>query len=120
MQFGKAILTGLVIWAVLFAAASILMALGMVTGGAWFLIIMWAVLLLTVWLIVGSWYKPTGMADALVLGIIWLVVFALLDWFVLVQYFMADQDPSTYYVWSIWVSYAILLLSPLMVNALRK
>lgn len=120
MQFGKAILAGIILWAVMFALASILMALGLETGSIIFMVIMWVLLLIAIWLIIVYWYKPKDIADAFVAGLIWLIIAALLDYFVLIRYFMADQDPATYYVWSVWVYYAVTLLWPPIIKAISK
>ena len=119
MQFGKAILSGVVLWAIIFALASVIMALGLATTSILFSIIMLIIALVVVWLITTSWYKPVDVSDAFLTGLIWLVISVVVDYFVIVQYFGKDSDVS-YYGWGVLTGYAIILLFPTILKSLKR
>jgi hypothetical protein len=114
MQFWKALLVGLVPWMIMFALGSVLMATGLPTTNAWFTVIMTVLLIVVLWLLVTKWYRPVSAADAWTVGLIWLVIALLLDYFVLVRYFMPlSGDTTNYYGgWGVWAYYAITLFLP--------
>lgn len=119
MQFGKAILSGVVLWAILFALGSILMTFGLATTSTIFSIFMLVLVLVIVWIIVTYWYVPKNTSDAFLVGLVWFIINAVIDYFVLYQYFAKDTG-ADYYGWSVLTGYGIILLFPVILKTLKK
>lgn len=119
MQFGKAIISGIVLWAVVFAVSWVLLAMGLATDSTalkWILLVLWIV---AVW-VATYWYRSMDYSDAFVTGLIWLIVVAVLDYFITVKYLLPTYGATTtaFYNWSLWISYAVILLFPSLYKAM--
>lgn len=111
MNWKKTLLYGLIIWAIGFVVASILIAMGLSSTG-WFLnILMLVIMAVVVWAMTGK-IEPKDAKSAIQIGTVWLVVTAILEYLVTYRTFVAETNPDFYRSWSIWVGYALILLIP--------
>ena len=117
MNIIKSLAYGITLFALMFLIGSI-MIYGMNLGEAKAEIPMY-LSLAAVLVILVLQHKVSGAGDGLKLGIAWLVVYALLDFFLIVQSY--NKGNLAYYSsWGVYLYYAIILLVPAAVGLIKK
>jgi len=116
VNWAKAFGWGLAIWAIMFVIDSILILFQL--EALWFAIVMLIVCLVVVWYVASKMFKFKEVAEAFMVGLIWLIIVAVLDYLVLVLVFSGGD--FSFYAWNIWVRYAIVLLLPPILAAIKK
>jgi uncharacterized membrane protein YpjA len=111
MNYLKAIGYGIALWAIIFVVASVLIALGLKTGTLMEIITLIAVVIAT--FILARNYKIESRIQGLLIGVIWLVVNAAIEYLVTVRGFL--QGDLSFYSWSVLAGYALILLIPIFV-----
>ena len=118
MNWLKVLGWGVALWAIGFVLGSIFRVAGMDLEGIWFKILM-LVIMAVVTYIIATRVEMKDLTQALIIGLVWLVVVGVLDYLILVQGFNKG-DTSSYYSWSMCTSYGITLLMPMLVQSLKK
>lgn len=113
MDWKKIIGFGLLLWVILFAFVSALAGFK-VYGNIWGKMITIAVAAVLAFLFAKN-IKPATVAKALGLGIIWVAVAAILDFFITIRF-----EPNLFKMRSLWVGYAVILLAPLAFRLMQK
>lgn len=123
-KIGKAILYGVLLWAIMFILWSIMIFTPWIKDIPTVqYIISYAALIVAVILLSKSFYKSKGKANGFLLGLIFVVVGIILDAVVTVPLFIIPQDMSyTEFFVSIWagISYALMILTAGIYNLTRK
>ncbi len=115
-SFKKAILLGIVLYAVIFLIGSIVMAFAGVEAIGKSMIIISPILLV----LVAYWYlkKNAGLEEGLKLGLIWLLLSIILDIVVLVYCF---KNGWIYFSsWTVWLGYGEMIIVPGIVGKLLE
>jgi hypothetical protein len=81
-------------------------------------IVMFIALVIVIF-ILAQQYKIGGMNKGIQVGLIWLIVYALLDYFLIVQTFN-EGDISYYTSWKLYLYYALIVAVPAVVGKMRK
>ena len=98
---------GLLIWVIMFAVASVFAAYK-VGDKLWAEIILMAVNAVMAF-VFARLAKPTSIAGALLLGLAWVVIGIVLDLIISRRF-----APDLFKMWPYWVSYALVLLVPML------
>lgn len=117
MNLLKAIGYGFTLFAITFVIGSIAM-LGFKLSGTAAEIVMF-VTIIVVLFVLAQQYKIGGMNKGIQVGFIWLVVYALLDYFLIVQTFNKG-DTSYYATWKLYLYYALIVVVPAVMGRVRK
>jgi hypothetical protein len=117
MNWLKAIGYGIILFAVMFLLGSIVM-FGLKVSGLGMSLIMLVSSIIVVWLLARQ-YKVNNLNLGIQVGLVWLVVDVLLEYFVIVQIFN-QGDASKLYSWSVFLGYALIVVIPALVGATAK
>lgn len=113
-NFGKAVWMGVLLYAVMFLIASVVMFVWSKDAIGWWMIIVAPIMTA----IFTMWYSKSGtVGEGFMLGVVWLAIMALLDIAILI--YALGNSWSGYYEWMTWVGYAETLLVPALVYSLR-
>ena len=116
MNWLKAIGYGIALFAIMFVIGSIAM-FGLKLSGNVFSITMLISGIIVLYLLAGQ-YGVKSLNDGIQLGIVWLIVDVILEYYVLVQIFM--KGDASFYTWSVLTGYVTVVLVPTLVGAQAK
>lgn len=116
MNWLKAIGYGCVLFALMFVLGSIVM-FGLKLSGLGMSLIMLILCVLVLWLLAKQ-YKINSLNEGLQVGLVWLIVDALLEYYVIVQTFNAGK--IDFYTWSVLLGYLLVVTVPALVGAQGK
>ena len=116
MNWLKSIGFGILLFALMFMSGSILMFVVKLTGIA-LEMVMFIALLIVLGVLV-QMYKIGSLLEGIQVGLVWLIIYSLLDYIVIVQTF--SEGDATYYThWSLWVWYALMIVVPAFFGYLK-
>lgn len=113
MNWKKAIGLGLLMWVIMFAVVSLLMAIGLAQFA--YLWVISAIIAAILGYILARWAKPKSLALGLGYGIIWIIIGVILD-AIVTRYF----NPNILADWTLWFGYAMFLLGVLAGSVGKK
>ncbi|OGB89448.1 hypothetical protein A2625_00500 [candidate division WOR-1 bacterium RIFCSPHIGHO2_01_FULL_53_15] len=116
MNWGKAIGYGIVLYAIMFLVASVLM-FGVKLTGDVFGVSMLVITAVILYFAAGM-YKVKSLNDGLQVGLVWLVIEAILDYTVIVQIF--NKGSLSFYNWSLLTAYVLIVAIPAIVGQMAK
>lgn len=114
IQLAKALGYGIVIWLIMFALTSALIGFGVTTNTFWFTglsIILAAVLAYTF----AALLQPKNLTSAAFYGLLWVILGMVLDLVISARF-----EATIFSHWSYWISYAVILLSPMLEEKLNE
>jgi hypothetical protein len=114
MNWLKAIGYGIALFAINFVIGSILM-FGLKLSGLSFSIVMLIAAIVVLWLLANQ-YKIKALNDGIMVGLVWLVVDVILEYYVIVQIF-SKGDAASFYNLSVLLGYALVVAVPAVVGA---
>lgn len=117
MNWLKAIGYGIVLFAVMFVVGSIVM-FGLKLAGTGMSIVMLISGIIVLYLLAKQ-YKIKDLNDGIVVGLVWLVVDVILEYYVIVQIFNKGVT-SGFYNWSVLLGYATIVIVPALVGRQAK
>ncbi len=119
MNWFKALVFGILIFALFFVIGSILMfGLGLKMNELPAQVSMLVIAVIVLWLL-SAWYRLKGATDGFLVGLTWMVVNIVLEDLVLVLLFN-QGNAAAYYSWSIIIGYMLELVIPLYVGGTAK
>jgi len=106
MNWTKAVGFGVLIWLIMFAVVSVIS--DWYQGNTWVKVV---VILLAgvIAFFLAGYVKPDSVGLALGYGLVWVVVGLLLDYLITKRF-----NSEIFSLWSVWTSYALILLAPLL------
>lgn len=107
MNWGKAISFGILLWVLMFVIVSIFVAFKIY--GSVVMEVITAIIGGLISLILAVKIKPNKASLALGYGLIWVVVSVILDLLVTTKF-----NPTIFASWTLWLSYILVLLAPLL------
>ena len=107
MNWKKIVLPPVAIYAVIFLFISTLIGAKVPTGGVWITIVNFIITIVGLYLAT-NYAKPKNMQNGLVYGLIWLVIFVVLD-LILTRPFAGWGYFAS---WKTWIVYALTILMP--------
>ncbi|MCL5794798.1 MAG: hypothetical protein M1338_00335 [Patescibacteria group bacterium] len=113
MEILKRIGWGVLIWVIMFVWVTVLMFVFKLTTGWLTYVLSWLASILLAWLAANK-SNLKNVTDALLTGLIWIVVGVALDWIVTTKF-----SPQIFSSWSLWVGYGLLLIVALF-NVKKK
>jgi hypothetical protein len=116
MNWLKTIGYGIILFALMFLIGSIAMFTFKMVGTT-FSVTMLIAGIIVLWLL-AMLYKIPSAGTGFQVGLIWLIVDALLEYFILVQTF--NKGNLSFYSWSVLTGYALVILIPMLVGSLSK
>jgi hypothetical protein len=116
MNWGKAVGYGVVLYAIMFLIASILM-FGLKLTGDVFGVTMLVISASILWVAAGR-YQLSGSSEGMRVGVVWLVVEAALDYLLIVQIF--NKGSLSVYTWSLLTAYVLIVAIPTLVGQMAK
>ena len=117
MNWLKAIGYGVTLFAISFVLGSVVMFGLKLTGIAMSLIMLIATVIV-LWLLAQQ-YKIKSRNDGIQVGMVWLAVDALLEYYVIVRIFN-QGDASKLYSWSVFLGYALIVIIPALYGNMKK
>ena len=118
MNWLKAVGYAIVIFAINFVSASILMfGLGFKMGEMPLSIAMVVIAVIVLWL-AASMYKLRSAGEGLQAGIVWMVVNVVVEFLIIVSIF--NKGNLSFYTWSVILGYALELAIPTYVGGMAK
>jgi hypothetical protein len=117
MNWLKALGFGFLLFAVMFMIGSILMFGLKLTGLA--AEIPMFIALVIVLMVLAIQFKVDGFGAGLLVGLIWLAVYALLDYFLIVRTFN-PENTAYYFSWRLYLWYALIVVVPAAVGSVKK
>jgi len=117
MNWLKAIGYGVAVWAIMFVAASVCIALK-ITDPIIMGIVMVIVSIVVLWLL-SKQYKIASLSKGIQVGLVWLVVIAILEYVITVRGFM-NGDLSLYSSWSVITGYILIVVIPAVYGQMNK
>ena len=103
MSLKYSILLGLLMWVLMFAIVSALMAIGLAEWN--YLWILTTIIAGVVGFMLAKWAKPKKLIYGILYGLIWIVIGVILD-AIVTRYF----NPEILYDWKLWVGYSIFFI----------
>jgi hypothetical protein len=117
MNWLRAIGYGVTLFAISFVLGSIVM-FGLKLSGIGMSIIMLIAMTVVLWLLAQQ-YKIRSRDEGIQVGLVWLVVDALLEYYVIVRIF-SQGDASKLYSWSVILGYALIVIIPALYGNMKK
>lgn len=114
----RAAFYGLALWAIVFIAILLLVLLGLSNRAIPTDVVLIIVTFLVYWSFTVRLHL-VSMSQGLLVGLGWLVMNVLLDYFVIVRGFN-NGDLGFFYAWIIWARYALLLFIPVLASSRRQ
>ncbi|MDD5593228.1 MAG: hypothetical protein PHG97_00625, partial [Candidatus Margulisbacteria bacterium] len=109
MNWLKAIGFGIALFAIIFVVGSIAM-FGLKLAGIVLSLTMLIAVIIVVYLLAAQ-YKIRGLNAGLQVGLVWLVIYALLEYIVVVQIFNKGETGG-FYNWSVLLGYLLVVVIP--------
>ena len=117
MRWFKAIAYGAFLFALMFVVGSVLM-FGIKLTGTILEIVMFAALIILLWSLARH-YDIRSARTGIKVGLAWLVIYVLLDYFLIVKTF-SEGDTSYYFSWKLYLWYTLIVIVPALAGKLRK
>ncbi len=117
MKWFKAIAYGAVLFSLMFVFGSIVM-FGLKLSGTVLEIVMFTALIIFLWSLARH-IDIRSIKTGVKVGLVWLIIYALLDYFVVVQIF-GEGDTSYYYHWRLYLWYALIVVIPGLVGHIKR
>jgi len=116
MNWFKSVGYGCVLFALMFVLGSIVM-FGLKLSGLGMSLVMLILGILVLWLLAKQ-YKIVSLNEGLQVGLVWLIVDVLLEYYVIVQTFNAGK--TDFYTWSVLLGYVTVVAVPALVGVKGK
>jgi len=114
----RATFYGLALWTIVFVAILLLVLLGLSNRPVPTDVVLMIVAFLVYWSF-ASRLHLVSMSQGFFVGMGWLFINVLLDYFIIVRGFNGG-DLNFFYAWAIWGRYALLLLIPVLASSRRQ
>jgi len=122
-DYKKILIAGLLNYAVIFLATTVFMFVLGVSGMV-FAVMTWVTIALTVYLLSQNYYftkKPKKpLNEGLMLGLGIGAISFVIEIFVMVNGFASDMGWSWFMQWEVWVSYLVMVITPVCVAMSKK
>ncbi len=114
MRWFKAIIYGIILFALVFVIGSILLA-GLNASETAAEIPMFITLVVVLWGL-ARYYRLRSAREGILVGLVWLIVYVILDYVLIVQIF-GQGDTGYYLSWRLYLWYALMVVIPALVGS---
>lgn len=118
MNYLKATGFGFMLFAILFVVGSIAM-FGLKLSGTAAEVTMFAALVILTW-ILAKQYRIGSLGTGIQVGVVWMIVYALLDYIVIVRIFNPQMASSYYISWTLYLYYLLIVVVTAVYGGLKR